>query len=120
LTLPQEGYLWSVDSLNINGHTVYVSGWFFCAVKKCTGISLELVSSTNELLGSIQLNAGNPRQDVLMIHPSQQHALHSGFTGLGGWSATPSSTDQLRLRCVLDDGSELLLDIPEKHWRIPS
>jgi len=108
---------WSVDSISLNGKTFYICGWFFSSAHQCSQICLERISSSERLVESIQLNAGNHRHDVAMIHSQENHALHSGFTGLGAWAFAPGSTDQLRLRCVLADGSEHLLIIPKERWR---
>ena len=120
VTTAQLDHHWSIDSINLNGKTFYVCGWFYCPDRTCTGIWLELISTAGELIGSFHLNAGNPRQDVGLFHPQDPEALHSGFTGLGAWSSVPCATDMLRLRCELATGSELLLTIPEERWRAPS
>lgn len=120
VTTVQLDHHWSIDSINLNGKTFYVCGWFFSPNQTCTGIWLELISAAGDLIGSFQLSTGNPRQDVGLFHPQDPQALHSGFTGLGAWSSVPCATDMLRLRCELAAGSELLLTIPEERWRAVS
>lgn len=120
VTTAQLDHHWSIDSINLNGKTFYVCGWFYSPHQTCNSIWLELISAADELIGSFQLSAGNPRQDVGLFHSQDPQALHSGFTGLGAWSSVPCATDVLRLRCELADGSELLLTIPEERWRAMS
>jgi len=117
VTPSDHAYYWGIDSISLNGKTLFIGGWFFSSYHHCSEVWLELISGNKELIESIALNAGNPRQDVALIHSHEQHALHSGFTGLGAWSSAPSSTAELRLRCVLADGSQQLLVIPEDRWR---
>lgn len=120
VTTAQFDHHWSIDSINLNGKTFYVCGWFYCPDQTCTGVWLELISAAGELISSFQLNAGNPRQDVRLFRPQDPQSLHSGFTGLGAWSSVPCATDILRLRCELATGPELFLTIPEERWRAPS
>jgi glycosyltransferase involved in cell wall biosynthesis len=120
VTTAELDHHWSIDSINLNGKTFYVCGWFYSPSQTCSSICFELLSSAGELIGSFQLSAGNPRQDVGLIHSQNPQAIHSGFTGLGAWPSVPCATDILRLRCELADGSELLLTIPEERWRAMS
>lgn len=120
MTAAQLDHNWSIDSINLKGNAFYVCGWFYATHQTCTGIWLELISGAGEIIGSVQLSAGNPRQDVTLVYPRDPHALHSGFIGVGAWSSVPCSTDKLRLRCQLADESELLLTIPEERWRAMS
>lgn len=110
---------WEIEAIKIEGRICYICGWLFHPLMECRKIFLDLQSRKGSSNGSIELERGQPRPDVSLVHGLGPWTSHSGFIGIGSWKREPLPSDNLILRCEFSDGSTLRLPIREDLWHKP-
>jgi len=76
---------WGLDQLRIRKNVVFIIGWLFAPFDTIVQLHLVLRDGQGLDAGSIRLEIGQTRNDVLRSHPNQPQSRDCGFLGAGIW-----------------------------------
>lgn len=107
---------WSIDSMTISDSSVFIFGWLFVPGQIIERLSLLLLSSNDDVISRINLDALKARHDVLACFPGNPESLESGFVGAGTWTRQPNHEDRIILRATLSDGGNVDIEIDSSRW----
>jgi glycosyltransferase involved in cell wall biosynthesis len=104
--------LWELDSLQLRGRQVFITGWLLAPELKLDALQLRLLEAEGRSVAILPLNDGQARPDVAQAHPHQRGAGHCGFVGVGAWPRALKASDQLQLEGLAEQQLVLRLALP--------
>jgi len=107
---------WGLDQLRIRKNVVFIIGWLFAPFDIIVQLHLVLRDGQGLDAGSIRLEIGQTRNDVLRSHPNQPQSRDCGFLGAGIWQRPPQLGDQLLLEARLSSGRTMVVLLPQARW----
>lgn len=107
---------WGLDQLRIRKNAVFIIGWLFASFDTIEQLHLVLRDDQGLDAGSIRLETGQTRNDVLRSHPDQPQSRDCGFLGAGIWQRPPRPGYQLLLEARLSSGRTMVVLLPQARW----
>lgn len=105
--------LWELDSLQLRGKQVFITGWLLAPELELDGLQLRLLEAGGRSVAILPLSSGQARPDVAQAHPDQRGAEHCGFVGVGAWPRALQADDQLQLEGWAGQQLVLRLALPQ-------